>query len=162
MSNKRSYNTEEALQIFLEPDLNSKIKKIEESNDEEPDLSPVAPQPKIGQDLQSETDFAVTENRQNGDGDVEEMGPEDSINNDAPKCDNDDIDISKCTNHIPRQCVSIPPACNSNFLGDGFGLPTNNADTWTLLSYFELFRKDELSQLLYQQTNLYTVPNQNL
>ena len=48
MSNRLSYNTEEALQIFLEPDLNSKIKKFEESNDEEPDLGPVAPQPNIG------------------------------------------------------------------------------------------------------------------
>lgn len=47
MSKKRSYNTEEALQIFLEPDLNSKIKKIKENVDEDPDWSPVTPLPKI-------------------------------------------------------------------------------------------------------------------
>ena len=58
------YNIEEALQIILEPDLNSEIEKIEESDDDDdPDLSTVAPQPRVGQELQSETDFAVTENR---------------------------------------------------------------------------------------------------
>ena len=35
-------------QIFLESDLNSKMKKIEESDDADPDLSPLALQPKIG------------------------------------------------------------------------------------------------------------------
>lgn len=50
------------------------MKKIEESDDADPDLSPLALQPKIGQDLQPETDFAATENRQNGDGDAEEEG----------------------------------------------------------------------------------------
>ena len=58
------YNIEEALQIILEPDLNSEIEKIEESDDDDdPDLSTVALQPRVGQELQSETDFAVTENR---------------------------------------------------------------------------------------------------
>ena len=85
---------------------------------------------------------------QNGDGDAEKEGLEDSINNDAPECHNDDIDVSTYTNRIPRRCVSIPSACNSNFLGDGFGLPPDNVDTRTLLSYFELFPKDEFSQLL--------------
>ena len=49
MSKKRLYNTEEALQIMVELDLDSEI--IEKSDDEDPDLSTVAPQSRIGRDF---------------------------------------------------------------------------------------------------------------
>ena len=55
------------------------LKETDKSDNGNPDLSTVAPQPRIGQDLQPETDFVVIENRQNGDGDAEEADPECSI-----------------------------------------------------------------------------------
>ena len=168
MSRKRFYTTEEALQLIFEPGSDSEMEELEESDVEDPNMSTVALQPRIGDDSQPEPDFVIemsqNEKSQNADGDgdghVEEMGAEGSSNDDAPECANDDIDISKYIKHILRWRAKLPPTDHPVFLGDEFSLPPDDVDTWTPLTYFKLFWKEELNILLSEQT-LYSVQDKS-
>lgn len=50
-----------------------------------------------------------------------------------------------------------PPAIDTEFTGDGFNLPPDDGDVLTPLQYFKMFWDDELTSLLAEQTNLYSV-----
>ena len=70
---------------------------------------------------------------------------------------NDSIDSPKYLKHVPRwHGNKTPPACDIHFLGDEFSLSPDNINTCKPLNYFKLFWKDELHELLSEQTNLYS------
>ena len=82
-------------------------------------------------------------------------GDGENISDVEPKCDNDSIDLSKYLKHGPRgHGNKVRPAHSIHFLWDEFSLPLDDLDTWTPLNYFKLFWKDELHELLSEQTNL--------
>lgn len=51
----------------------------------------------------------------------------------------------------------LKPQSNSNFLGQVFSAPSENFDEMTPRSYFEMFWKPGLNELIAKQTNLYSV-----
>ena len=78
-----------------------------------------------------------------------------NIDDVEPECDNDSIELSKYLKHVPRwRGNKVPPEHDIQFLGDEFSLPPDDVDTWTPLNYFKLFWKEELHELLSEQTIL--------
>ena len=74
------------------------------------------------------------------------MDGESIIDDVEPKCKNDSTDLSKYLKHVSRwRGNKTPPARDAYFLGDEFSLPSDNVGTWTPLTYFKLFWKDELN-----------------
>ena len=47
--------------------------------------------------------------------------------------------------------------CQHRFPGNELGLPQSDYDTWTPLSNFKLFWKDDLNVILSEQTNIYNI-----
>ena len=157
MNRKRFYNTEEDLQIIMEPGSDSGMSEVVGSDIEE---NVAAPQPRIREDDHPEPDFdilgcdhvVVDEVKPVDEGDVQGNTEDDHI---EPTTDH--IDVSKFDKHVPRWRCKAPPECNTEFLGKEFSLPPDDFDTWTPLSYFKLFWEDNLNELISEQTNLYSV-----
>ena len=95
MSKKLSCNLEEALQTILEPNTDSEIEELEES-DTEDDTSnnTVTTLPRIGKDLEQPdpSDLLATGNDLEHEKTVCKVDGENIINDVEPECDNDSID----------------------------------------------------------------------
>ena len=59
--------------------------------------------------------------------------------------------------HVYRWRKAEPPQVDKNFYGNGYSLPPENVDQLTLIDYFEMFWKEDLNELISEQTNLYSV-----
>lgn len=156
MSNKR-YNTEKALQIILEPDSDSELSDLSESENE--DSVQLSVPPRIREDFENEQleDIDNEEILQSTDEIDNQPIPESSSEECEANDDDDKIDTSRFEKAVPRWRSNAPPITDHSFDGDEFSLPPDDVDTWTPLRYFQNFWNDDLNVLLAEQTNLYSV-----
>ena len=121
--------------------------------------------PRIGEDLEQLdlSDLLATENDLEHEKTVGKVDGENIIDDVEPKCNNDSNDLSKYLKHVPPcRGNKMPPVSDVHFLGDEFSLPPDDVDTWTPLNYFQLLWKDELNELLSEQTNLYSFQKKSI
>ena len=59
--------------------------------------------------------------------------------------------------HVYRWRKAEPPQVDKNFYGNDYSLPPENVDQLTPIDYFEMFWKEDLNELISEQTNLYSV-----
>ena len=136
------------LQIVLETGSDSEYEELEESDVEDGEVSTVGPVSRIGQILQPESDFSLIENSQDEDENAKEEVDADNITNERDsKCSI--INFSMYSKHVPNW---VFPAGHIQYLGDEFSLPHDDIDTWTPLTHFKSSWKDELNELLSEQT----------
>ena len=59
--------------------------------------------------------------------------------------------------HVYRWRKAEPPQVDKNFYGNDYSLPPENVDQLTPTDYFEMLWKEDLNELISEQTNLYSV-----
>ena len=62
-----------------------------------------------------------------------------------------------CSTTFYRWRKAEPPQVDKNFYGNNYSLPLENVDQLTPIDYFEMFWKEDLNELISEQTNLYSV-----
>nr|XP_047141099.1 uncharacterized protein LOC124816109 [Hydra vulgaris] len=141
--NKIRYTADEALTIILEPCSDSEMSDLEDSSDDDIEISKKQDSNHI--------DNQVT--TIHFDADIESENTTDVIG-----CTKniDTKNMSKFDNHVFRWRSSQLFQLNTEFLGTKFSLPLN-VNTLTPLNYFEMFWKHEINKHISDETNLYSV-----
>lgn len=158
------YTTEEVLQLVIEPGVDSELSDLEGSDDDEDERLPdkVLPNEILpGEILPDETlPDDILEEEELGEDDGDEQVLEEDRQNKATEPAKKSKKKSKKVKQ-PEQIFKWkkkrPPAIDIEFTGDGFNLPPDDAEVLTPLQYFKMFWGDELTSLLAEQTNLYSV-----
>ena len=138
---KTRYSVQEAFQLIIEPGEDSELSELDKSDDENveiPDeiLEEVIP----GDDGNDQDQVEVPEENQGG-----------------KKAKSTRRKSEKKEEHIFKWCKKEPPKIGTTFTGGRFSQPPDDVDDMTPLRYFKLFWGDDLTSLLSEQTNLYSV-----
>ena len=150
MAEKKSFNTDEAVQFMLDPDSDSNLSDL--SDDEDQDILIKNIPARIrdeDEEINNEEQLAekgYNEESENEDEDEDEDGDNDNV-----------VNNKTCQKFEPRWDKNKPPTLAYTFEAENFSLPPDDVDTWTPLSYFKMFWKHELNVLLAEQTKIYSV-----
>ena len=161
MATKRYYSTEEAIQMILAPASDSELSDIELSDDDDDHIDgrnrheSTIVKPRIGDD--AEPDDEIEDNVAIEISLAIEEDTAIADNDETIRKDQDRIRISDYQDRKLRWRNTVLPMVNTEFLGQELSLPPDDYDTWTPLSYFKLFQKDDLNVILSEQTNMYIV-----
>ena len=143
------YNTDEAIFYLLEPDIESELEDLDDSDEElEPNVAPsrIEEKPTHAAEEKIEDDF---------DRNDQSCVPEvDTPEDESPSSDNAQLSFS---DHVFRWRSMAAPQSASDVERSEFGLPPANADEMTPLNYFEMFWKSSLYEYICQQTNVYAM-----
>ena len=143
------YNTDQAILYLLEPDIESELEDLDDSDEElEPNAAPPRIEEKSTEAAEEEIEDDFDRNDQSGVPEVDT--PEDE----SPSFDNTQLSFF---DHVFRWRSMAAPQSSSDVERSEFGLPPANADEMTPLNYFEMFWKSSVNKHIAQQTNLYAM-----
>ena len=149
---KTRYDVEEILLFVIEPGADSELSDFESSNEEDETL--------LLEELTHETlaEDAVEEEELAGD-DIDEVVADDgeSKATETAKKEKKSQKKAKEPEHLFSWKKKRPTAVNTEFTGERFSLPPDDADKLTPSQYFKMFWGDELTALLAEQTKVYSV-----
>ena len=96
--------------------------------------SNIIPKPRIADDEDYETDFDASHPA-----DESETSKNEGHDGNNKQSITITEQLSKFSKHEPRWLKKVPPEYNTKFLGKELSSPPDNVDTWTPLTYFNLF-----------------------
>ena len=140
---QQKYDTNEALQLIIEPGEESELSDLEESDAEDYEI----PDNILDGQLSMDED----ENEENN----EEQQPQSQV--DKGTVTQNRSNGAKKTEHVFKWRSRRNSEPDTMFTGNHFSPPPDDADTMSPLQYFKLFWGDALMTLLAEQTNLYSV-----
>lgn len=138
------YNVEETYQFIVEPGADSELSALESDCDGE-DLEVLGES--VEDQLFSIDDSLIEE------GDITESNKE----NEKPNSEINQKSSNKKQEHVFKWQKRKIGEVDTTFKGEQFPPPPEGADVMTPLQYFKLFWNDELTSLISEQTNLYSV-----
>ena len=150
MAEKKSFNTDEAVQFMLDPDSDSNLSDLNDDEDQDITIKNI-PARIRDEDEEISNEEQVAEKSYNEESEKEDEDEEEDGDNDNV------VNTKTCQKFEPRWRKNKPPTLAYTYEAENFSLPPDDVDTWTPLSYFKMFSKHELNVLLAEQTNIYSV-----